>query len=406
MDPIKQATRSTEISTKVAQLFKRRVELAQEHYRDRMAQAWRDSVAGLAATPQTPWDWWVQGCNYAVDATQRSILFWDTLRQRGNNYVEHKRKGQPPVLHFDYEMVVDGRKFARPVNYALVRIVPPEGRDGRPEAAPVRHHRPARRPRPRHRRLQGRFAGRRRAARRPSGLLRDLLPRAGAGADAARRCEAEQRVRAQGARAASGQPQAGDRRQLPGRLGGDDAGRLGPRRHRPDRDQRRADVVLGRRVRRGRGRQPDALRRRHAGRHLARVVHRRPGRRHLRRRVPGRELREPEPGEHVLGQVLPPVRQRRHRAAALPRVRALVGRVLPDEPRGDRVDHAQPLRRQQAVDRRRGGGAGQVLRPARRSSRRSSCSRRWATTSRRRSRRSTGSPTSTARPTRSRRAAR
>ena len=40
------------------------------------------------------------------------------------------------------------------------------------------------------------------------------------------------------------------------------------------------------------------------------------------------------------------------------------------------------------------------------SRRRSSCSRRWATTSRRRSRRSTGSPTSTARPTRSRRAGR
>ena len=58
---------------------------------------------------------------------QRSILFWDTLRQRGNNFVEHTRQGLPPVLHFDYETVVDGRKLARPVNYALVRIVPPEG---------------------------------------------------------------------------------------------------------------------------------------------------------------------------------------------------------------------------------------------------------------------------------------
>ena len=56
--------------------------------------------------------------------------------------------------------------------------------------------------------------------------------------------------------------------------------------------------------------------------------------------LPGPELREPESGQHVLGQVLPPVRERRHRAAALPRVRALVGRLLPHEPRGDRVDHA------------------------------------------------------------------
>ena len=83
-----------------------------------------------------------------------------------------------------------------------------------------------------------------------------------------------------------------------------------------------------------------------------------PGQRQVRRRLPGAELREPESGQHVLGQVLPRVRQRRHRAAALPRVRALVGRLLPDEPRGDRVDHAEPLRRQQAVvGRRQAGGA-------------------------------------------------
>ena len=62
-----------------------------------------------------------------MDFAQRSILFWDTLRQRGNNYREHKRRGQPPLLHFDYEIVLDGRKFERPVNYALVRIVPPKG---------------------------------------------------------------------------------------------------------------------------------------------------------------------------------------------------------------------------------------------------------------------------------------
>ena len=55
------------------------------------------------------------------------------------------------------------------------------------------------------------------------------------------------------------------------------------------------------------------------------------------------------------------VRERRHRAAALPRVRALVGRLLPDEPRGDRVDHAQPVRRQQAVDRRHEGAGGKAF---------------------------------------------
>jgi hypothetical protein len=68
-------------------------------------------------------DWY----GYAVDATQRSILFLDTMRQRGNNFVQHNQAGLPPLLHFDHETVVDGRKLERPVNYALVRIVPPEG---------------------------------------------------------------------------------------------------------------------------------------------------------------------------------------------------------------------------------------------------------------------------------------
>ena len=54
-----------------------------------------------------------------------------------------------------------------------------------------------------------------------------------------------------------------------------------------------------------RGRQPDALRRRAARRHLARVADVRPRRRQVRRRLAGAELREPEPGQHVLGQVLP-----------------------------------------------------------------------------------------------------
>jgi len=64
---------------------------------------------------------------YWVDAWQRTILFWDVLRERGNRYLEHERSGKPPVLAFDYEMVLDGRSLERPANYALVRIKPPAG---------------------------------------------------------------------------------------------------------------------------------------------------------------------------------------------------------------------------------------------------------------------------------------
>src|SRR5690349_15126287 len=64
---------------------------------------------------------------YLLDACQRSILFLDVLRQRGNNYREHTARKAPHVLTFQAELILDGRTFERPVNYALVRITPPQG---------------------------------------------------------------------------------------------------------------------------------------------------------------------------------------------------------------------------------------------------------------------------------------
>ena len=127
MDATKHAARSQDIATKVALLYQRRTKLAQEHFTERMQKAYADNVAGLVKQPASAAGVWTDWYRYAVDFAQRSILFWDTMRQRGNNFVEHTREGLPPVLHFDYETVVDGRKLERPVNYALVRIVPPEG---------------------------------------------------------------------------------------------------------------------------------------------------------------------------------------------------------------------------------------------------------------------------------------
>jgi hypothetical protein len=34
---------------------------------------------------------WQSSYEYALDFSQRTVLFWDTLRQRGNNFVEHER---------------------------------------------------------------------------------------------------------------------------------------------------------------------------------------------------------------------------------------------------------------------------------------------------------------------------
>jgi Protein of unknown function (DUF3141) len=66
---------------------------------------------------------------YTVDATQRSVLFWDVMRQRGNQYHEHMAKDAPHVLSYAAEIVIDGRTLERPVNYALARIIPPKGVD-------------------------------------------------------------------------------------------------------------------------------------------------------------------------------------------------------------------------------------------------------------------------------------
>ena len=64
---------------------------------------------------------------YLVDAAQRSILFWDVLRQRGNQYLEHMAMQAPNVLQFEATVLVDGRTLRQPVNYGLVAIRPPDG---------------------------------------------------------------------------------------------------------------------------------------------------------------------------------------------------------------------------------------------------------------------------------------
>ncbi len=73
---------------------------------------------------------------YLVDAAQRSVLFLDVLRQRGNQYRVHLTKTAPHVLNYEVELVVDGRTLARPVNYGLVRIVPPKSVDLDPTRRP------------------------------------------------------------------------------------------------------------------------------------------------------------------------------------------------------------------------------------------------------------------------------
>ena len=124
----RQLARSQDISTKGSILFKKRTQTAQEQFTAQLKKAYEENdVGNLLTNPAAGAKVWTDWYAYAADAAQRSILFWDTIRQRGNAFIERSREGLPPVLHFAYETVVDGRKLARPVNYALVRIIPPEG---------------------------------------------------------------------------------------------------------------------------------------------------------------------------------------------------------------------------------------------------------------------------------------
>ncbi len=73
---------------------------------------------------------------YMVDAAQRSVLFWEVMRQRGNQYREHLAKTVPHVLDYQVELVTDGRALDRPVNYGLAKIIPPTGVEVDPKRRP------------------------------------------------------------------------------------------------------------------------------------------------------------------------------------------------------------------------------------------------------------------------------
>jgi pimeloyl-ACP methyl ester carboxylesterase len=94
---------------------------------DRMTKASSQSSLFWAFAP---------AMDYMIDAAQRSVLFWDVMRQRGNQYREHLAEAVPHVLDYQVELVVDGRTLERPVNYALVRVIPPAGVEIDPKLRP------------------------------------------------------------------------------------------------------------------------------------------------------------------------------------------------------------------------------------------------------------------------------
>ena len=95
----------------------------------------RNHPSSIGASPP-PLGLFAPAVEYMLDAAQRSVLFWDVMRQRGNQYREHLAETAPHVLDYEVELIVDGRTLERPVNYALVRVVPPPGVEVDPTRRP------------------------------------------------------------------------------------------------------------------------------------------------------------------------------------------------------------------------------------------------------------------------------
>ncbi|RUR32879.1 DUF3141 domain-containing protein [Vreelandella andesensis] len=74
--------------------------------------------------------------SYWRDSFERSVLYWDVMRERGNQYLEHMEQTKPNVLGFETEVLVDGRTLPHPTNYELLRVLPPSHIQIDPEMRP------------------------------------------------------------------------------------------------------------------------------------------------------------------------------------------------------------------------------------------------------------------------------
>lgn len=77
---------------------------------------------GDAVPVPLPMHLFQEALHYQLDFFQRSVLFLDTLREAANNLLAHDKAGLPPLLDFDYEVILDARRFEVPANYALLRV--------------------------------------------------------------------------------------------------------------------------------------------------------------------------------------------------------------------------------------------------------------------------------------------
>lgn len=93
-------------------------------------QAWQQFAAAASFKPDS-------ASAYAVDAWQRSVLFADILRERGNQYAAMMARPIATVLSFDHEIILSGQSLARPINFSLARVLPKPGQSVDPSKRPL-----------------------------------------------------------------------------------------------------------------------------------------------------------------------------------------------------------------------------------------------------------------------------
>lgn len=87
--------------------------------------------------PMSPFQLAQDWSEYWTDAVQRSALFFDILRQRGDEQADMTSRPMATVLTFEHEIIMSGLGLPRPINFSLARVIPPDGTTIVPSKRPI-----------------------------------------------------------------------------------------------------------------------------------------------------------------------------------------------------------------------------------------------------------------------------
>jgi hypothetical protein len=87
--------------------------------------------------PLTPFQFAEDLAEYWTDAFQRSALFFDILRRRGDEQADMASRPMATVLTFEHDIIMSGSGLPRPINFSLARVIPPAGTTLDPTKRPI-----------------------------------------------------------------------------------------------------------------------------------------------------------------------------------------------------------------------------------------------------------------------------